>query len=448
MSSWIEDQDKDGKPTPGSIFEHNGKKYYTRTDRDGFDWPHGEKGQIQVWTVDGNNHLGTFPKDKTKGFVKNTNWFDPAMEKDIKDIRNDPKFAEKTRAASRTTVETVTRRECMAKEGADSANCQKRAEAKANDIALNEEEIKAQEDAATEGEEEGQLSKEEVKDLNKDVGREKYGGDMIYPLGRHDTQDYMLFEVLKYTPRGLKNSDGSGGPLKSRANKGKGERKILATMSLPIPANIQDTNVVDWQKDDIDEMQKQLASLTSSAIEGNVSEGVKEVENTVKKDGSLKAITAGLKNTITGVKAMQREKGAVFNENTELLFNGPGMRSFSFSFRLSPRSAKEAKMVRRIIRAFKESMSAKKSKQFFFIKAPNTYWISYMSGITKELHPWLNKIKECALTNMTVQYAPDGNYSTFSDGSMTSYMMQLSFKEIEPVFNTDYEEGGKDEIGY
>ena len=47
----------------------------------------GDKGQIQVWSVDGDNHLGTFPKDKTKGFVKNTNWFDPAMEKDIKDIR-------------------------------------------------------------------------------------------------------------------------------------------------------------------------------------------------------------------------------------------------------------------------------------------------------------------------------------------------------------------------
>ena len=439
---WIEDKTR--------TFEHNGVKYYTRTDDDG-----GDKGQIQVWTVDGNNHLGTFPKDKTKGFVKNTNWLDPAMEKDIKDIKNDPKFAKATRAASKDTVITVTRKACMDKTNADgssnsAADCQAKAEKVNDELSLNDDQLEAKKQAEKENENEtSQFSDEETKDINADVGREDYGGDMIYPLGRHDTQDYMLFEVLKYTPRGLKNSDGSGGPLKSRANKtDKGERKPIATISLPIPANIQDTNVVDWQKDDIDEMQKQMASLTSSAIEGNVSDGVKEVKDTVKKEGSLKAVTEGLKNTITGVKAMQREKGAVFNENTELLFNGPGMRSFSFSFRLSPRSAKEAKMVRRIIRTFKESMSAKKSKQFFFIKAPNTYWISYMSGITKELHPWLNKIKECALTNMTVQYAPDGNYSTFSDGSMTSYMMQLSFKEIEPVFNTDYEEGKEDEIGY
>ncbi len=410
--------------------------------------------------------MGTFPKDKTKKFEKNVNIFDydPVTDEEIKDIRNDPKFAKATRAASKDTVITVTRKACMDKTNADgssnsAADCQAQAEKVDDELSLNDDELEAKEKAEQENENKGddadgdnetsQFSEEETKDINATVGREDYGGDMIYPLGRHDTQDYMLFEVLKYTPRGLKNSDGSGGPLKSRANKtDKGERKPIATISLPIPANIQDNNVVDWQKDDIDEMQKQMASLTSSAIEGNVSEGVEEVKDTVKKPGTVKAITEGLKNTITGVKAMQREKGAVFNENTELLFNGPGMRSFSFSFRLSPRSADEAKMVRRIIRTFKESMSAKKSKQFFFIKAPNTYWISYMSGITKELHPWLNKIKECALTNMTVQYAPDGNYSTFSDGSMTSYMMQLSFKEIEPVFNTDYEEGGKDEIGY
>ena len=410
-----------------------------------------DKGNIQVWNEEFNQdkHVGTYIKqeDGTYKFEPNKNWWGGAQAKEVKYFGS-PEGMKRTLEKGNQTVVQEKKDSCTQSGG---QNCDAVAQEEADKMTKSQEQREAE--AAAKNEEEGQLSDAEIEDLNKDVGNENYMKEgekmMIYPLGRHDTQDYMLFEVLKYTPRGLKNSDGSGGPLKSRANKtDKGERKPIAIISLPIPANIQDTNVVDWQKDDIDEMQKQMANLTSSAIEGNVSEGVQEVEKNVKNPGTVKAITAGLKNTITGVKAMQREKGAVFNENTELLFNGPGMRSFSFSFRLSPRSAKEAKMVRRIIRTFKESMSAKKSKQFFFIKAPNTYWISYMSGITKELHPWLNKIKECALTNMTVQYAPDGNYSTFSDGSMTSYMMQLSFKEIEPVFNTDYEEGGKDEIGY
>jgi len=445
MSSWIEDKTK--------TFEYKGVKYYTRTDPDG-----GDKGQVQVWTVKDGRHLGTFPKDKTKPFEKNVNIFDfdPVTDKDIKDIRNDPKFAEATRTSSKNTVIAVTKKACEARGGG--ADCGKEAEAKSDDIALTANEVRAKDQANKEQQEQQKANaeakrKEVEKDLKEDVGREDYMKEgekmMIYPEGRHDTQDYMLFEVLKYLPRGLKNSDNSGGPLKSRANKPKkdnGVRDIVATISLPIPANIQDGNNVAWQKDDIDEISKHLASFTGGALKGKAE--VEDLKATVQKAESVDAARLAILNSITGVKAMQREKGAVFNENTELLFNGPGLRKFSFSFRLSPRSASEAKIVQRIIRTFKESMSAKKSKQFFFIKAPNTYWISYMSGETDQLHPWLNKFKECALTNMTVQYAPDGTYATFSDGAMTSYLMQLDFKEIEPVFNTDYEESEVDSIGY
>ena len=53
--------------------------------------------------------------------------------------------------------------------------------------------LEAKKQAEKENENEtSQFSDEETKDINADVGRKDYGGDMIYPLGRHDTQDYML----------------------------------------------------------------------------------------------------------------------------------------------------------------------------------------------------------------------------------------------------------------
>ena len=52
--------------------------------------------------------------------------------------------------------------------------------------------------------------------------------------------------------------------------------------------------------------------------------------------------------------------------------------------------------------------------------------------------PFLNKFKECALKNMTVNYTPEGNYATFRDGKMISYQITMSFQELEPVFNDDY----------
>ena len=44
----------------------------------------------------------------------------------------------------------------------------------------------------------------------------------------------------------------------------------------------------------------------------------------------------------------------------------------------------------------------------------------------------MNKIKECALLSVAVNYTPEGNYATFDDGAMTSYELTLSFQELNP----------------
>ena len=53
-------------------------------------------------------------------------------------------------------------------------------------------------------------------------------------------------------------------------------------------------------------------------------------------------------------------------------------------------------------------------------------------------HPFLNKFKECALNSFGVNYTPQGQYSTYEDGVMTSYQMSMGFQELTPVYNDDY----------
>ena len=155
---------------------------------------------------------------------------------------------------------------------------------------------------------------------------------------------------------------------------------------------------------------------------------------------------ATITGSATGLnqQVMQRGMGQVMNPNMELLFSGPSLRSFGFSFKLSPRSAREAQVVVQIIRFFKEKMAVKKSQSGFFLKAPDTFRLQYMSR--RKENPYLNKFKECALQNCTVQYTPDGNYNTYTDGVMTSYSLQLTFNELDPVFEEDYQ--GVQGIGY
>ena len=46
----------------------------------------------------------------------------------------------------------------------------------------------------------------------------------------------------------------------------------------------------------------------------------------------------------------------------------------------------------------------------------------------------------CALTNLSVDYTPDGSYMTYGEnGSMTAYNLSLSFGEIEPNYEDEYD---------
>ena len=94
-------------------------------------------------------------------------------------------------------------------------------------------------------------------------------------------------------------------------------------------------------------------------------------------------------------------------------------------------------------------MAPIRSKSNLFLKSPHTFQLEYKyrGGNKSESHPYLNKFKECALQGCAVNYTPNGNYSTFSDGVMMSYQLTLSFSELEPIFNDEYG-SGYDNIGY
>lgn len=275
-------------------------------------------------------------------------------------------------------------------------------------------------------------------------------GDLKYPI-KLDTnhQDFIMFTMLEYVARGLEGE--TTGVVSSEARLR--DRKILGTVKLPIPGGISDTNSVSWQDN---QMSLEESALTQLAT-GVITEGGKGAQESAEKAGAtLQNNNADVKTAVamkfvqaaTGVNALTRKYGVVANNNLELLFSTPNLRSFTFTFRMSAREPGETDRIKRIIRFFKQGMSAKKSKGAIFLKSPNTFKIEYYVGLgDQKLHPYLNKFKECALTSCSVNYTPDGNYATFYDGSMTSYEMTLQFTELEPLFDSDYG-NDYDNIGY
>ena len=76
---------------------------------------------------------------------------------------------------------------------------------------------------------------------------------------------------------------------------------------------------------------------------------------------------------IKKVVLLARTQGNINNNNLELLFKGPTLRPFNFSFNFSPRDLDESRQVQRIIRAFKQSSSVQRTPGGLFLAAPNTY---------------------------------------------------------------------------
>lgn len=295
--------------------------------------------------------------------------------------------------------------------------------------------------------------------------RGKYDLMVVYPIGLDATlQDCIKFSIIEYKQSGLTGFTAGDQNLRrigvSDANaipKPLGQnRRVLSTIVLPIPGGIQDGNPVNWSGLNLPDVQQALGKVMATGIMGgNLVGATKEQLEAASAPGSgaRTAIVSQFMESVLGDGGiMQRQFGTIINPNLELLFNSPELRTFNFSFKLSPRSSKEAVNVKKIIRYFKQAMSVKRSKSSMLLQTPHTFAISYI--FQNKEHPYLNKFKECALTNCSVNYTPEGNYMSFDDSnepSMVSYQLDLQFQEIEPIYDDDYTASDSDKdtlIGY
>lgn len=275
------------------------------------------------------------------------------------------------------------------------------------------------------------------------TGKKSGFGNHVYPidLGKLK-QDKIKFSMLRYAPRQFQTVENNLGGVAERESVNK---RILGTVILPVPSGISESNATGWTQDTMDPGQAILSNIALTGIQKGLSAGFDKVGDAAaaaagQGNSEIKnAVAAGFVSQIAGVGGLlSRTQGAVINPNLELLFQGPSLRPFTFSFKMSARNDKEAKEIIKIIRFFKQGMSPQKSSSNLFIKAPHTFKIQYLLGRNDKDHPFIGQIKECALQNFIVNYTPEGQYATFYDGPMVSYEIQMTLQELEPVFNEDY----------
>ena len=147
---------------------------------------------------------------------------------------------------------------------------------------------------------------------------------------------------------------------------------------------------------------------------------------------------------------LARTGGQVLNPNSEMLFQGPVIRDFSFKFTMIARSEDEGAEIRKIIRFLKHGM-APKFRNTVFLETPDIFTLEYKNGISdKDQLKTVNRFNPggLALTTMNVDYAPNGYWSAYRDSQPVQLSMELNFTELRPIFQADQDITPEDSVGY
>ena len=257
-------------------------------------------------------------------------------------------------------------------------------------------------------------------------------------------QDVIRFDMHEYVPGELTQSGAALGFNSGTNNLG----PSIGSVTLPIPSGITDQNKADWGSNSMTALDIAKADVAKTAIFDGLQSGANKfldyIEKAKSNSGAVgSAVGTALAAAAAGVDGqalLSRTTGMVMNPNMELLFKGPSLRPFSFKFKLAPRGQTEADNIIKIIRFFKQGGAPIRSKSNLFLKSPHVFRLTYIHrGEQGELHKKLNAFKTCALQGFGVNYTPTGNYATYQDGTMVAYDINMSFTEITPVFNDDYD---------
>lgn len=141
---------------------------------------------------------------------------------------------------------------------------------------------------------------------------------------------------------------------------------------------------------------------------------------------------------------LNKARGYAINPQVQMIYKGIDLRTFQLTFTFTPKSAQEAKEVDEIIALFKyhyaprlESGTETSVNSMFFIP-PSMFTIKFMHDGNENTH--LPKYGECVLSNITVDYAPNG-FASYEDGSPVQSQLMLQFKETEIIDRNKLEKG-------
>jgi hypothetical protein len=202
------------------------------------------------------------------------------------------------------------------------------------------------------------------------------------------------------------------------------QRRLKTAIALHIPNQLSIRYGVQWSEDDT----SMLAMANAAGT---------EIAKAVTGNGKLKETAGVAQSVITNLTLAHGPNaagnsaalGLAANPKKEQVFKGVDFRTFSFDYQFFPRNPQEAKNVMNIIQEFKYHMHPefKDTNNFVYIY-PSEFDIMYYANGKENKN--LHRHTSCVLTEVNVNYTPNGLFTTFPDGQPTQINLTLSFREL------------------
>ena len=241
---------------------------------------------------------------------------------------------------------------------------------------------------------------------------------------------------------------------------------VKYNIMLPMPQDLSTELQQQWQG-------KQFTATGRAAVAALAAGNFAHASNVVSNiAGSAKALQTALNttvlNSIPGVGGnfefndiSGSTRGIVINPNAELLYDSPEMREIGMIFKMVPQSREEAINIRKICQAFRKAalphwggkghdtditsglnLQGDEAKSNIdmttegnWIRVPNLCKFTFMKGANE--HPYITQFKPCAISNVQVNYTPDGTYATYEDGAPVATELRINFMETKLIFSQE-----------
>lgn len=308
-------------------------------------------------------------------------------------------------------------------------------------------------------------------------------GSLRYPsdIGT-SVSDYMIFEFFEYKPPFGSKSAGGGLTYEAYNQTAQGLTKApgLNQIILYMPEDVSVSYKAEWTGKKFGNIAAGILSTAGEAAAGgDFGDALKKISTTagggikrLPKQLGASAVSA-IVSGITGESVSQGDifssvGGQIINPNTELIFGGHDLRTFTFTYKLVAYNRPEASVIRNIIRSFKFAMlprfkgsskldfsksfddaasneesvpnlSSDVNNQIGFVKNPFLIQPYFMTGNGVSIH--LPRFKPCTITDFDVNYTADGVYASHVGGGPVAATITISLLETKLVYAEDILKG-------